>query len=321
MKIGMFVNISPILKLLLFINSLCWADTSSDGLCPKLADPVANLVTYHDLFVPSPGGIGQPVYVKAWIPNHLPKQPDVLLFLHGRGSGSPVCAPSMIEKMGLYQAFGSQAFLQNPHIILAPQDVFRQHDNGESGADYWIGSEGRNWSIFLGVELPAFMQKHFGTSLSWKAMGVSMGAHGVMKLATDFPQLYTAFAGLSPVFRPTWAEIPSEMRDVFVHTREDGVAEIVNNLGASLLNKVHFHLPSHYITVHQNDFGLNPEVFPSARLVWAELQKLGDPRSVTEISSEQNVDGHSMEFWQMKFPNAMKWLLDKHRFEERGPAI
>jgi pimeloyl-ACP methyl ester carboxylesterase len=275
-------------------------------------------VTECKLLIPSPKGLKAEIYVKAWIPADYTATTPVIVFLHGRGytRGVDDPSPTMLEDMGLKDFLLRPEYRTQPQIILAPQDNFIQSDTRDAGQDYWVGADGRDWEKFLGEEMRTEVNAYLHlTPRKWKSVGVSMGAHGAMKLAYDHPDEYKAFASISPVFRSTLSEIGEGDYDVFVTPN----GEIVNNMGSLFLQaaneRTKISLPPHMIEVHRNDFFFNPESFPSLPQVWNYLEtRENPPGSKVQISDLAGVapgQGHGMGYWRDALPRALVWLISQ----------
>ena len=272
--------------------------------CARTADRVQAC----RLLVESPQALKAEVYVKAWFPDGADESTDVIVFLHGRGyTRDPSQASSMLEDLDLKSYLASANYRAKPHIVLAPQDNFPQTDEPDKrGEDYWIGANGRDWQSFLGEELPQALNKEFGIKRDgWKIVGVSMGAHGAMKMAIDYPRTYQAFAAISPVFRSSLEEIPEGDRDVFT----DGARGIVNNVGYTIASsKKLMRLPPHFMKIHRADFSLAGTETPLAKTVWKRLLKANTGNSVVQITQETEVGGHSSAYFKKVLPDALNWL-------------
>jgi S-formylglutathione hydrolase FrmB len=261
-------------------------------------------VAVCDLKVPSANPAMNIVPVRAWIPHILTSETDVIVFLHGRGYAKAAGeGPTMLEALDFERYVLMDRYKERPFIMLAPQDIFVQSDSNERGQDYWIGADGRDWSHFLGVELPEYLRKRLGLhDQLWKIMGISMGAHGAMRVALEHGSTYDAFAALSPVFRATYSEIPANDRDVFMRN-----GKIAKNLGADLLHsRIAFEtLPPHQIMIHHEDFALQ---LPSANTVWRKLETNAN----AEITTESSPGGHSADYWRLKLPLMLQFLSTQY---------
>lgn len=260
--------------------------------------------------------------VRAWVPENRTQQTPVVLFLHGRGyavvEGSTDL--TMIEAAGLEEWLNSESYQSNPVIVIAPQDTTTQNDGDGKGNDYWLGADGRNWENFFIEELKPAVRSRFAlANEAWFTLGISMGAHGAMKLALDYPTEFSAFVSLSPIFRSSEAELGND-RDVFWPENTADRAEALRtlaerNIGARLLQNAQqgnqLQNVPHWVDIHAEDFGLNPTNFPSARQVWTTLHNRSTPTSghVEIVHDNSNGTGHSMTYWQSRLPLALDWLV------------
>lgn len=258
-----------------------------------------------------------PVYVKVWRPAQLKIQTQVLVFLHGRASSvrpGEKKRISMIEGLGLKEWMKSAAYKANPTIILAPQDTFKQRDGGQAGSDYWEKVDGRDWQTFLKTDLREYILSRWKIlNQPWLIAGVSMGAHGAIKMAIEAPQQYAAFAALSPVFRSIPKEIPAGDRDVFYGSQ--GQQNLIDtSIGTQILDETgvmrEIENTPHWIEIHQNDFALKAKEFPAAPIVWQKLLDLPKGNGLIEINTDPSVNvGHSVEYWHKRLPQIFDWLL------------
>lgn len=298
----------PLYLLFLFLEPLAFAD------CQKLSlSSEVNQVQQCHYRLPSKALKGEAL-IKAWVPEGLHAQSPVILFFHGRGyaHGPDSGQKSMIEAMGLIGWLNSEAFQKNPALVLSPQDLFVREDGTPKGNDYWIGAEGRDWESFIVDELMPSVRGQFGLRGPWLAAGISMGAHGAMKMALDFPNEFKAFASLSPVFRSSAAEIKGSDQSVFYQT--GNLAD--TSMGARLLEtrSVWHRLRGmpHWIEIHERDFALG-EGFEDSQQVWRELLKEPSNLSRRVLISTKNIkaSGHSAEYWSLRLPEILTWLVNQ----------
>lgn len=228
-----------------------------------------------------------------------------VLFLHGRGYAREVGAQdSMLEHLDI-----AHLLIENPQLIfVAPQDIFYHQESDSIGQDYWLGSGKRNWQKFLGEELPEHInsiQNELEVMGRFETViGISMGAHGALSLGDKFPAQYKNIAALSPIFRPVISEIPTSDYDVFRPQSRDYM--MANNMGAKLLER-QYSLPQNiFITISQNDFGIDKDRFPMAVKCWEQLLELQSDKSFIEINEDQR--GHSAGFWIHQLPRALDFL-------------
>ncbi len=258
---------------------------------------------------------GDTVAVKVFVPRQFTNQ--VFLFLHGKGDtrGLQSPEPTMLEHMGgldwILQR--QQQGLKAP-IIVAPQDNFVHVIDGENraGRDYWIGAGGRNWGAFFRNDLVPYVNSAWGSArkpLIWKTSGISMGAHGALRLGWLDPQLYTAIASISPILRST----ESQMQAVasFQDRQENSIGfELVHaqaDNDCSLVPET-----SHFIRIHANDFGYrsfteNPVLFDFLE----QCSRSPDAQIAIDQFPIESSDGHSAEYWRQVLPETFDWLLDQ----------
>lgn len=295
----------------LFLSLIFLWTFDSFSECRKLHEH--SLVQECHLLVPSKALQDGRVYVKAWIPDHVHAQTRIILFLHGRGyaHSKDSAVPTMIEAAGLEEGFDSEAYMRNPAIILSPQDLFIQ-DGNRVGNDYWLGADGRDWEKFFTEELKPFIEKKWKLEASpWLTLGISMGAHGAMKLALDYPSHFEAFAAISPVFRSSSREIEEFDEDVFYAEKELSR----RSLGARLLSDARvwhqLRRTPHWIDIHQSDFALG-HGFPDSTRIWPALLRLSKETvhsHVEVVGDDLQAAGHSMTYWRMRLPLVLDWLL------------
>lgn len=283
--------------------------------CRNLSVPMQEGVAQQCHHVVSSDALGGEVYIKAWVPLKIQPQTPVILFFHGRGysHGPESNQKSMIEAVGLYDWIQSESYRANPAIILSPQDLFVREDGTSKGNDYWLGADGRDWERFVVHELIPGVREQFKVSGPWLAAGISMGAHGAMKMALDFPNEFKAFASLSPVFRSSQAEIKGSDQNVFYKTG----SLTDTSMGARFLEtkSIWQSLRSmpHWIEIHESDFALGPG-FEDSRKVWSELLKepSDDGRHRVLINTESiKMSGHSAEYWSLRLPEILTWLVNQ----------
>lgn len=273
-----------------------------------------------DLNIKSQALTNSTVYVRAWKPKNVTANTPVIMFLHGRGyfvSSDQPNRQTMIEAMGLDTFLLSEAYQKNPALVMAPQDSFEQSDGNQGGNDYWLGADGRDWLTFLCDEVTEYVRETWGVSdKNWASAGISMGAHGSMMLATDYPHIYKSFVSLSPVFRSSEEEVPKGDHDVFYRVNaknSDKLNDLYNrSKGARVLNNQNFttHLLSrpHLIEIHESDFALN---LPKASEVWDKLQNSTGffPGKVQILSTPRESKGHDDKFWKDRLGQSLIWLL------------
>lgn len=234
------------------------------------------------------------------------KEVQFALFLHGRGFARHCEAnDSMLEHVGvkdLFEQVGPQV------ILVAPQDIFIHDDSNSFGQDYWIGKEGRDWSSFLGEELPRFVDV-LSASLEISkyrfdmALGISMGAHGAMMMGQNYPEQFKKIAALSPIFKTVSSEIPEGDFDVFM--KKSTLVE-ENNIGAIVRANQFLKNEKSYFSISEADFGRNGEKYPKAQIVWHELSLMRDRNTIVDISDDNL--GHSMNYWRLHLPKAINFL-------------
>lgn len=290
-----------------FVISTAWADSD----CHKLSVPSLE-VKECQLQIKS-AYLNSLVYVKAWYPNEVNPDTPVILFLHGRGYSLPKDStqPTMIEAAGLEQWIRSEAFKKNPALVLSPQDLFIREDGTGKGNDYWIGAEGRNWEGFIINELKPLITNElsFSPQKKWLAAGISMGAHGSMKMALDYPEHFKAFVSLSPVFRSTGEELENIDKPVFfqygdLQKTSLGARFIHNTQTFNQLDNT-----PHWIEIHNKDFALGDK-FKASQTIWEHIENNPTTNAVAPINAVPlDNPGHSMDFWRLRLPEALTWLI------------
>lgn len=231
---------------------------------------------------------------------------EFVLFLHGRGYARKMNVQgSMLEHLGIQKLL--KKYPQT--IFIAPQDIFYHEDSHSIGQDYWIGAKNRDWTSFLGEELPLFVDAYKtdnGLRGNFKTiLGISMGAHGSLFTAQKYPEQFPVSIALSPVFRPVEAEMPKEDLDVFLKSPELGIEAY--NLGARVLSGI-YSLPQRtYISISEADFGLDEEKFPRALDCWQALLTSKASKDFIEINPDPS--GHSAIFWGKQLPIALDWAF------------
>ncbi len=258
---------------------------------------------------------GEAVAVKVFIPS--PFAPQAFLFLHGKGYTRDYqsTVPTMIENMGGtdWIAQRQQQGLPAP-IIVAPQDNFIHMVNGEprAGRDYWIGTEGRDWSAFFRKDLIPSINDLWSspqTPLTWKTSGISMGAHGALRLGWLDPQLFTAIASISPIFRST----ETQMQDVasFQDRQENSIGfELVHAQTGNDCSLVPN--SNHLVRIHSEDFGYRNFHENPALFAFIERCSVAPDAQVTiDRFPIESSDGHSSEYWQEVLPETFDWLFQQ----------
>ncbi len=319
-------------------DSTAIAECPLPAQCQKLEESFASAieVASEKWFIPSLH-LGRPedkalIYAKAWMPSRIKPDTPVILFLHGNGYAISPDQPDglMIEVAGLGGWFGSAAYQKNPAIVISIQDLFKDSE-GRTATDYWLGRGSRSWEKFIAQELREFVMHKFPEleNAPWLVAGISMGAHGAMKLAIDYPQLFSAFVSLSPIFRSTESEVPAMFKDSFLglsSERQDLPFSLnVTSVGARILNdfsgvEKRLALVSFWIETHVKDFGLSRERFPTSATVWARLFGAANNPQICADESDchvaqsnisiQSNPGHSMAYWRQRLPDALTWLLN-----------
>lgn len=277
-------------------------------------DQIINSVNECKMFISSVALENQTVYLKSWVPAEVHAETPVILFLHGRGYAKTPTSlePTMIESAGLRDWMASEAYKRNPAIVISPQDLFTREDGTGIGNDYWLGTQDRNWEKFVVSELKPMVEDEFKLADDkWLAAGISMGAHGAMKMSMDYPQDFAAFVSLSPVFRSSEHEISGPDKEVFY--RFDSLEKA--SIGARLLSDENswqkLSQTPHWIEIHEKDFALGDD-FTDSQMIW---KKLSSPRiltfgAVNPINKNHYTQpGHSMEYWKSRMPVALDWLV------------
>lgn len=297
---------------LIFIGgsiSPVWADIN----CHSVNN--VNTVKECAILLPSQELKHRAVYVKAWVPQRVKPETPVIIFFHGRGyARAPESkAPTMIEDAGLIRWITSETYQKKPAIIVSPQDLFVRADGTAKGNDYWIGAEGRNWEGFVVNELKPYVENQLHLeSNKWLAAGISMGAHGAMKMSLDYPEAFKAFASISPVFRSSQNEIPPSDAPVFYKYKT--LKQV--SVGARLLEDEEawqrlLTIP-HWIEIHEKDFALG-ENFKESKQIWNRFVSSRDLKSKSSTYSINKgsfqIPGHSMDYWKSSLPRAFDWLL------------
>ncbi len=239
------------------------------------------------------------------------KPVEYILFLHGRGYAREIGAKdSMLEHLKLNDFYKDQK--NSDFVFIAPQDIFHHEDSQSIGQDYWIGKNDRDWDRFLGIDIPLFT-KNLNQQLQTEGtlrtvLGISMGAHGALMLGQNYQNTYPQVIALSPIFRPTPSEIPTNDNDIFLKFGVLGLEHI--NFGTKLNHGTALLAERTYITISQTDFGLSKENFPNGRESWERLldTKNGENDSFIEILSDER--GHSMALWQDQLNAAFVWLFN-----------
>lgn len=310
----------PVLLKLLGIGFFCFINLSTFYTRNVKAeiqchdDRVIEHIDQCDIFISANSMQRQRVYLKSWVPDSVNEKTPVILFLHGRGYAKKPTStePTMIESAGLKDWMASESYNKFPAIVISPQDLFVRGDGTGVGNDYWIGFKDRDWESFLINELKPFIKNKFSlNSKRWLVAGISMGAHGAMKLTMDYPKDFAAFVSLSPVFRSTKKEIFGPDKDVFykfnsLKSTSMGNRFLVDERAWEKLARI-----PHWIEIHEKDFALG-KGFEDSKAIWEKL----DSRSKLSYGAVNPINrdkyqrpGHSMEYWKSRMPSALDWLV------------
>lgn len=272
----------------------------------------------------------EPIPVKIFIPEDYDDKTEVFLFLHGKGYSRRFGAKidTMFEDIeGLkWMSKRQKAGLSVP-IVVAPHDNFEHEVAGvmKRGRDYWIGNESRDWRGFLSEGLMSFLASELKHSYrpEVKAIGVSMGAHGALDLLDNFPEVFSAAAALSPVFRATEGRLKEVQSFKLDYKNSIGFRAIKARSGDECLFAP---MSNIYLRTHADDFGYR-RVKPSDPLEKAKFLRGYEPnqsifdqfsRCLKSSNSELMVDyydlgessGHSAKYWRRSLPEALNWLVN-----------
>jgi pimeloyl-ACP methyl ester carboxylesterase len=289
-----------------------FVSAEAQNQCQKLS--LSGVATECHLRFFSPALKGSSTLVKAWVPHSVNSETPVILFFHGRGYAHDATShtPTMIEAAGLKEWMNSESYQKN---------LTHRKDGTGKGNDYWIGAEGRDWESFITQDLKPSIEKSFGLrKKQWLAAGISMGAHGAMKMALDHPAEFKAFASISPVFRSSIQEINGPDKEVFFQTGNlsdlsVGARLLTHQQPWSSLQKI-----PHWVDIHQNDFALGDD-FQDSRKVWEKLLITApqNPLSHVEIVTDDlKAPGHSMVYWQKRLPKALDWLIQIETLQQQS---
>ena len=161
-----------------------------------LSDPAWREVRFH-----SPA-LGRDMPYLVWLPPGYDRARErfpVLYLLHGAGDGS---APGRYEWQGMGLSEALSALLakggRTPFLVVLPE--------GEQG--YWINhspdSDGTRWADYVAREVVGHVDRTFLTEPrgARRAVGgLSMGGHGAVQLALNYPDVFRTAGAHSPSIR------------------------------------------------------------------------------------------------------------------------
>lgn len=224
--------------------------------------------------------------------NYQPQQiHSVVYFLHGRGGNR-----FNLEELGVLQKLDGlvEKHGKVPFIIIAP----------ECNNCYWMNAAliDEPWGDVVTQDLIEDVEKKFlvyhqpqGRLLS----GISMGGHGALQLALNFPLVFGAVAAHSPVFR----------------TQEEATRDFSNQFGTGdlfqqrdpfsllLFKNKHLNIPV-WIDIGGSDFAFrNTQNFANL------IQKLGFQGEL-HIGDDQR-GAHSTGYWSYHLGTYLEWYWNQ----------
>lgn len=78
------------------------------------------------------------------------------------------------------------------------------------------------WETFMSRELPQYLKTTFAIQpVNFGVMGISMGAHAAVRLASQYPKLYTSVAGISGIYNIGYYGANMMIQDVYENATAD----------------------------------------------------------------------------------------------------
>lgn len=230
----------------------------------------------------------------------------IVVYLHGRGASSGEGRSGQFLTMGFKEHSAQKQYQEDPFVVVAPQDHFvhRQGRRARRGQDYWLGTlaSKRDWERFLGEELVPLLDLKYDLGKSHcerLIAGVSMGAHGALRVGSRYKQLFTGIGAHSPIFRVDVSDVKSHDYDVFGNHGQGSIYEQRSFGHDVVYRSLQISLPT-FMDIGEDD-PLLLRQYASSQRVWDALKdRHGDmPELVLRRGRAKNDEaGHSFKYWK-----------------------